>query len=770
MRKLSKYKDYLIVTILATIIFLLFLKITNTYPFGNLSLSRSDSFGQYQPLLFNFIASLKTHNLFSYSFNIGLGTPLAFSYIYYFASPLNLIALPFNNINDMCLILTLIRIILTSIFAKFYLSKKLDNEPITTIGALAYTFSGWFATYYDQYIWLDIFMIFPLFQYGLEELLKNKKVYLYIFTLSYMLISNFYLTFSICIYTLIYFFIYEFNNKDIYMNKLKSFWRIALATIISFLLCSFHIYLVYTSFIKRGILSNYAIWDYEMNIFNYISSFFPGASFLSALSYGLCTPNIYISIFFIINFIYYFINKNIPNKTKIKTILLVIVLSLIFFSKNANFIINGFHVPNGFNYRYSFIFSFIILVISIINIKNIDNKRTLKYSIISFILLISSILLSYFKYLSPSVLILNICSILCYTIILTILNNHKAQKYFLYFCLPLELLIALFISYNTYYEMEQHEYNIQTYQIKDFQTPQEDRILTSKFEEISVNNNVISFHSSMIYLNTLNTLKQFGFQTNLLSGIYAMDTNTINKMIFNIKNTYYLPKVFAVNKDLLNLPPSETVVIKQNNFIEATTGVKDILEEIDYSQIDKYNYEYHINEDSEYTLLLIEELDKTTFNGTYRNELLFHNSLIGYDLKKGDVINVKSAHVNTHPILIYKLNKDKLNTAYEYLKKNQIEYTSYTDSLIEGNINIDANQMIFTSIPYDPDWHVFIDDKELNTIEVLNSLLAIECPPGSHKIRLEYKPKYTIPIIISITTFIGLIISIFIQKKKDNHS
>jgi uncharacterized membrane protein YfhO len=78
--------------------------------------------------------------------------------------------------------------------------------------------------------------------------------------------------------------------------------------------------------------------------------------------------------------------------------------------------------------------------------------------------------------------------------------------------------------------------------------------------------------------------------------------------------------------------------------------------------------------------------------------------------------------------------------------------------------------MIFTSIPYDPDWHVFIDDKELNTIEVLNSLLAIECPPGSHKIRLEYKPKYTIPIIISITTFIGLIISIFIQKKKDNHS
>ena len=128
--KIHKYKNYIIVTFLATIIFLLFLKMKTIYPFGDLSLSRSDSHGQYQPLLFNFIASLKTHNLYSYSFNIGLGIPLAFSYVYYLASPLNIIALLFNNINDMVFALTLIRIILTSIFAKLYLSKKIDNEPI----------------------------------------------------------------------------------------------------------------------------------------------------------------------------------------------------------------------------------------------------------------------------------------------------------------------------------------------------------------------------------------------------------------------------------------------------------------------------------------------------------------------------------------------------------------------------------------------------------------------------------------------------------------
>ena len=106
MKNINKYKNYIIVPILATIIFLLFLKSNNIYPLGNLSLVRSDSYSQYQPLLFNFIASLKTNSLYTYSFNIGLGTPLAFTYIYYLASPLNILALFFNNINNMVFFLT----------------------------------------------------------------------------------------------------------------------------------------------------------------------------------------------------------------------------------------------------------------------------------------------------------------------------------------------------------------------------------------------------------------------------------------------------------------------------------------------------------------------------------------------------------------------------------------------------------------------------------------------------------------------------------------
>ena len=62
-----------------------------------------------------------------------------------------------------------------------------------------------------------------------------------------------------------------------------------------------------------------------------------------------------------------------------------------------------------------------------------------------------------------------------------------------------------------------------------------------------------------------------------------------------------------------------------------------------------------------------------------------------------------------------------------------------------------------------------IDNKEVETIKVLDSLLAIDCEPGKHKITLEYKNNFIKSTIISITTFIILIsIPIIKHIKKKN--
>ena len=62
-----------------------------------------------------------------------------------------------------------------------------------------------------------------------------------------------------------------------------------------------------------------------------------------------------------------------------------------------------------------------------------------------------------------------------------------------------------------------------------------------------------------------------------------------------------------------------------------------------------------------------------------------------------------------------------------------------------------------------------VDNKEVKPKIALNSLMAIDCEEGTHKIKLEYKSNYLIPTIISIITFIGLIMNIiYKQLKKKN--
>jgi len=118
-------------------------------------------------------------------------------------------------------------------------------------------------------------------------------------------------------------------------------------------------------------------------------------------------------------------------------------------------------------------------------------------------------------------------------------------------------------------------------------------------------------------------------------------------------------------------------------------------------------------------------------------------------------------------INIYTINEEKLKEIHQALSKNQINYTNYSDSSIEGTINVENNQIIFTSIPYDSSWQITIDGKKVKPIMVLDSLLGIEVEAGDHTIKLQYKNNFIIPIIISLTTFLFLIISIIKSRKKD---
>ena len=140
MKLLKNKKMYIINALTCVLIFLLILAIKRTSPFGNYMLGTSDAPVQFKPMLYSLITNIKTGTLLNYTFNNGLGNATIFNFLYYIASPLNLIALMFKSPDMMYLSATFIKIIIATLSLTFYTKKNQieysyynDNHMIGTI-------------------------------------------------------------------------------------------------------------------------------------------------------------------------------------------------------------------------------------------------------------------------------------------------------------------------------------------------------------------------------------------------------------------------------------------------------------------------------------------------------------------------------------------------------------------------------------------------------------------------------------------------------------
>jgi uncharacterized membrane protein YfhO len=263
----------------------------------------------------------------------------------------------------------------------------------------------------------------------------------------------------------------------------------------------------------------------------------------------------------------------------------------------------------------------------------------------------------------------------------------------------------------------------------------------------------------------------------------------IFKTLLNIKtnNKYHLEKIFTSDNKILNIGLYDgDYFVNQNLLFKTITNTENnyiTKEKLSSIKNEKNKYKvtkngiYYLNLKGTYQVITINDTAYTYDPSLISNQELKINEIHGtvqleLDLKKNDIIEIiyPSEEEIEETLEIYYFDKNIFEESYNKLKQNQIEYISYQDNKIEGTIKVEDNQIIFTSIPYDKHWKVTIDGKEAKTIRILNSLLGIECEPGMHTIKLEYKTNYVIPILISTTTLITLITKIIIERKKQKKS
>lgn len=144
---------------------------------------------------------------------------------------------------------------------------------------------------------------------------------------------------------------------------------------------------------------------------------------------------------------------------------------------------------------------------------------------------------------------------------------------------------------------------------------------------------------------------------------------------------------------------------------------------------------------------------------------------------------------------LYNLDYEAFHEDIEVLKQNQFEIDTEksNDRYLEGTVNINEDQLLFTTIPYEDGWTIEIDGKkaddliteikneETGTISyqndfnadtgkviMLESTIGIKMPAGEHTVTLKYTPPGFTLGMFTLVIGIGIIIIFYLYDRKNN--
>ena len=660
------YKNrYLFASFFATCgLMLVMYMILGLTPFGDKTILRMDLYHQYGPLFAELYDRIMEHKSFSYSWVSGLGTCFLGNYFNYLSSPIGAIVMFFGheNVPQAIAAMILIKAALAATTFTYYLRKSQHNQsPVTVMFGILYAFCAYMLAYYWNVMWLDAMVLFPLMILGIERIINNGKFGLYTAALALSMFSNYYMSFMLCLFAVIYFFYYytaNYPSKAVISEQYKSehpkglihkmrnrrFFRSGVIFAFSSLLAAGLIAfaLVPTYKVLQSCSATGNNFPDEMktyfNSFDFLVNHFASLSTTIRSSGDDVLPNVYCGVLTLILAPLYFFTKSISKKEKLTTLGLLSFFYISFNFNFLNFIWHGLHFPNDLPYRFSFMYSFILILLAYKTFMRLNEFTSRQIGVVGAAIVLIAFLTEKIqsKNFTQGSLYITIAFVVLYVMMLTVFKSKKYEiaslAVLLCVCACSEVIVAdtSSIPCNVVYEDYAGDYdefselkeNLDTIE-KDGFYRMELTYLRARMDPCWYNYNGVSIFSSManeklsllqdhlgmmsnkinsytynpqtpVY-NMMHSLKYIvnNKTPNVLSSAYYEKVTSVDKFTA-YKNKYYLPIAFCVDnsiEDWQYIEDKYAVVNPfevQGDFFEKATGVENVFKKLPISYI-SYN-------------------------------------------------------------------------------------------------------------------------------------------------------------------------------------
>jgi len=375
-------------------------------PFGQYSMLYSDMYHQYYPFFKAFREALRSGDSLLYTWSVGMGMDYLGLISYYLASPLNLLTVfvPESWMLPFFSFLMPIRLGLASLFFALFLKKMFgkDDLSITLFGCF-YGMCAWALGYQWNIMWLDTFALLPLVALGAVQLLRDEKFVLYTVTLFLSIFSNYYIGLFTCIFVLLLFICYQICRCKSFGRFWADLCRIALFSILAIGMTailelpalaalqttqssvnsfpeSFSVNIVSGDAVtaartawnayksakeagEGGLLSLWfdAVWASVPPLLSGMRQVAGNMNGGLVPSFKEGLPNLYCGVGTIILAFLFLTTRHVKLRDKLCCVFLLIFFMLSFIIRQLDYIWHGFHFTNMIPYRFSFLFSFVML-------------------------------------------------------------------------------------------------------------------------------------------------------------------------------------------------------------------------------------------------------------------------------------------------------------------------------------------------------------------------------------------------------------------------
>ena len=356
-------------------------------PFGDKQILVTDLWHQYFPFLADFQYKLQHGESFFWTWSIGGGVNYFSLMSYYLASPVNFLSvfIPGDWLREFLMFSVALKIALGGAFtAYFFKSVYKRNDVSLILFACCFSFCAYFMGYYWNTIWMDTVCITPLVALGTVKLLTENRFRLFTVSLALALIMNYYIGLFVCIFVLMIFIAYSIvywsGMKNFFVNLLKTglFSLIAIGLTTFFLLPAF-MALKNTHASGSTFPSTFAIniggSNDLLGVLRALKSITGSfANFTCAANKAAdALPNISCSAFAMFFGFLSLTSPKIRLREKIVSMALIIFMFLSCIIRQLDYIWHGFHFTNMIPYRFSFLISFIMIVMAFRAFTTIDS-------------------------------------------------------------------------------------------------------------------------------------------------------------------------------------------------------------------------------------------------------------------------------------------------------------------------------------------------------------------------------------------------------------